>query len=145
MAALIAKILFMLFSVIALRYGLKISEYEAYWLAGFLLINSWVRQEVIILISFKNLPNKCKEKLVILQAIGIIVIKQGETRAVIYTCRYSSGQFNLHYNICRCRWLPLFHLFFIAVIPIDCKITNFSLHSFVYFFNIKFWWTHKRH
>ena len=25
-------------------------------------------------------------------------------------------------------------LFFIAVIPIDCKITNFSLHLFVYFF-----------
>jgi len=24
-------------------------------------------------------------------------------------------------------------LLFIAMIPIDCKITNFSLHSFVYF------------
>ena len=25
-------------------------------------------------------------------------------------------------------------LLFIAMIPIDCKITNFSLHLFVYFF-----------
>jgi len=31
-------ILFMLFSVITLRNGLKMSEYEAYWLTGFALI-----------------------------------------------------------------------------------------------------------
>jgi len=28
-------------------------------------------------------------------------------------------------------------LLFIAMIPIDCKITNFSLHLFVYFFGNK--------
>ena len=28
----------------------------------------------------------------------------------------------------------LVSLLFIAIIPINCKITNFSLHSFVYFF-----------
>jgi len=56
-----------------LRNGLKMSEYEAYWLTGFLLINSWACQEVITVISFKKLTNKHKE-LVILQAIGIIII-----------------------------------------------------------------------
>jgi len=34
---------------------------------------------------------KCKEKLVILQSIGIIVIKTKEARVINYTCRYSSG------------------------------------------------------
>jgi len=43
-------------------------------------------QEVIIVISFKKLTNKYKEKFVILQAIGIIVIKSKETRVVTYTC-----------------------------------------------------------
>ena len=38
--------------------------------------------------------NNCKKNFVILQSIGIIAIKSSETRAVIYTCRYSSGQFN---------------------------------------------------
>ena len=35
-----------------------------------------------------------KEKIVILHSIGIIVIKSRETRAIIHTCRYSSGHFN---------------------------------------------------
>jgi len=52
-------------------------------------LGAW--QEIIIVISFKKLANKFKEKLVILQAIGIIVIKSKETRVVTYTCRYSSG------------------------------------------------------
>ena len=49
-----------------------------------------VRQEVI---SQKKQTNKYKENLIILQSIGIIhvVIKSKETRAVTYTCRYSSG------------------------------------------------------
>ena len=34
---------------------------------------------------------KYKENLVILQLIGIIVIKNKETRVIIYTSRYSSG------------------------------------------------------
>ena len=41
----------------------------------------------------------------------------------------------------------LVSLLYIAMIPIDCKITNFPLHLFVYFFsnNYDIWWTHKRH
>jgi len=34
---------------------------------------------------------KYKEKLVILQPLGIILIKSKETRVVTYTYRYSSG------------------------------------------------------
>jgi len=44
-----------------------------------------------MVISQKKQINKYKEKLVILQSIGIIVIKSKETGVVIYTCRYSSG------------------------------------------------------
>ena len=41
----------------------------------------------------------------------------------------------------------LFSLLFIAMIPIDFKITKFSLHLFVYFFcnNYNIWWAHKHH
>ena len=35
--------------------------------------------------------HKYKKKLVILQSIGIILIKSKETRVITYTCRYSSG------------------------------------------------------
>ena len=38
-----------------------------------------------------NYLYKYKEKLVILQSIGIIVIKSKETKVITYTCRYSSG------------------------------------------------------
>ena len=47
-------------------------------------------QEIIMVISKKQ-TNKCKEKLVISQSIGIMVIKSKETRVITYTCRYSSG------------------------------------------------------
>ena len=40
----------------------------------------------------KKLTNKHREKIVILQAIGIIQIKSKETRVVADTCRYSSRQ-----------------------------------------------------
>ena len=42
MAGLILEIFLMLFSInfLTLRNGLKMSEYEAYWLMGFSLINS---------------------------------------------------------------------------------------------------------
>ena len=40
-AGLIVEMLFMLFSWI--YNGLKISEYKAYWLTDFLVINNWVR------------------------------------------------------------------------------------------------------
>jgi len=39
----------------------------------------------------KKQTNKYKEKLVILQSIGIKVIKSKETRMITYTCTYSSG------------------------------------------------------
>ena len=48
-------------------------------------------QEIIMVISQKKQTNKYKEKLVILQSIGIIVIKSKETRVITYTYRYSSG------------------------------------------------------
>ena len=44
-----------------------------------------------ILVTQKQLTNKYKEKLVILQSAGIIVKKSKETRVVMYTCRYSNG------------------------------------------------------
>jgi len=44
-----------------------------------------------MVISQKKQTNNYKEKLVILQSIGIIVIKSKETRMITYTCRYSSG------------------------------------------------------
>jgi len=57
------------------------------------------------------------------------MIKRRETRAVIYTCRYSRGQFN---GVDDC---PCFSTFSImTLIPIDCKITNFSLYFIVYLF-----------
>jgi len=42
MAKLIIEILFMLFSIIMLNNGLKMSGYEVYWLTGFPIINNWV-------------------------------------------------------------------------------------------------------
>jgi len=51
----------------------------------------------IVLHVVSYYPHTCnykyKEKIVILQSIGIIAIKSSETRSVIYTCRYSSGHF----------------------------------------------------
>ena len=46
------------------------------------------------IIIFTKQTNKYKEKFVILKSIGTTIIKSRKTRAVIYTCRYSSGQFN---------------------------------------------------
>ena len=76
---------------------------------------------LILLIYFTNNYNKYKEKLVILQSTGIIAIKSKETTVIAYTCRYSRGHLILiiqscqglyaHYNICRCRWSPLFPYF----------------------------------
>jgi len=43
----------------------------------------------IIIVTKKSYQNKCKEKFVILQSIGIMAIKSSETRSVIYTCRYT--------------------------------------------------------
>ena len=51
----------------------------------------WAHQEIIMVISQKKQPNKYKEKLVMLQSVGIIVIKSKETRVITYTCRYFSG------------------------------------------------------
>ena len=54
------------------------SKYEAYWLKDFPLIIYWACQEIIMVISQKTQTNKTKKKLVILQSIGIIVIKSKE-------------------------------------------------------------------
>ena len=39
----------------------------------------------------KKQTNKYRKKMVILQSIGIVVIKSKETRVITYTCTYSSG------------------------------------------------------
>ena len=49
----------------------------------------------IITVTKSKQRSVCMVKFVILQSIGIrVTIKSSETRAVIYTSRYSSGQFN---------------------------------------------------
>ena len=48
MAGLIVEILFMLFSVYNTCNWLKISEYEAYWLTDFQLINVWAHAKKIL-------------------------------------------------------------------------------------------------
>ena len=47
----------------------------------------------IIIIINKQTNKQVYGKFAVLQSIGIIVIKGRETRAVIYTYRYSSGKF----------------------------------------------------
>ena len=70
-----------------------------YWLTDIPIINRWARLERIInfllkqyALLIKKQTNKYKEKLVILQSIGIIVIKSKiRTRVVTYSSRYSGG------------------------------------------------------
>ena len=86
--------------------------------------------------------NKYKKKLVILQSIGILVIKSKETRVITYTYRHSSGPLIPNSSWpdriigIKCpleyRWSSLFPLLFITMIPIDC----FSLYLFFFCF---FW------
>ena len=64
------------------------SEYKAYWLRDFPLIIYWSHTPRI---NYGNLFKASKRVLVILQSIGIMVIKSKETRVITYTCRYSSG------------------------------------------------------
>jgi len=71
--------------------GLKMSEYELYWLTDFPLIISWHMPRNNYGDLSRKQTNKHKEKLVILQSIGIIVIIGKETRVVTYTCSYCSG------------------------------------------------------
>jgi len=61
---------------ITLRNGLKMREYKVYWLTDFPLIANLLgaRQEIIMVISQEKQTNKHKEKLIILQSIGMIVI-----------------------------------------------------------------------
>jgi len=47
----------------------------------------------IIIVTKEGEQANVRKKFVILQSIQIIVIKSSETRAIIYTCRYSSGHF----------------------------------------------------
>jgi len=74
---------------------------EAHWHMNFSLMSvaSMIRGHSFFEVALMNSPilQKSKqtssywEKFVILQSIGIIVIKSRETRAIIYTCRYFSG------------------------------------------------------
>ena len=74
--------------------------FPLYGFAGFLrgiavkyatiLVKFWASDQCLVY--------KYKENFVILQSMGIIVIKSRETRAVIYTCRYFSGQFNTWFS-----------------------------------------------
>ena len=67
------------------------SEFEAHWQKDFTPNNLLdARQKIIMEISQKSKQTSIKEKLVILQLIGIIAIKSKETREITYTCRYSS-------------------------------------------------------
>ena len=65
-----------------------------------------------IIIATKK-TNKYREKIVILQSIRIIAIKSREKRAVIYTCRYSSGwgstfgTISFYYDLFFMRRVPL--------------------------------------
>ena len=81
-----------------------------------------------------------KENLVILQSIGIIVIKSKETRVVTYTCKYFSGHLipnsSWHDWIigikCLLKYLQvhvttLVSLLIITMIPNACKIIKFFL------------------
>ena len=74
--------------------GRRESEYDVWqkvWgLHGIGICNEACEQ----LLELCAINNECKEKFAILQSIGIIAIKSSEIRAVIYTCRYFSGQFN---------------------------------------------------
>ena len=60
------------------------SEYKAYWLTGFPLIKLLGARHEIIMVIFKKETNKYKEKIVILQSIGIIQIKTKKTMVVTY-------------------------------------------------------------
>ena len=62
----------------------------------FLVISSWVNAMEIFLLKqyalvIKNKKKPIEVKLVILQSIGIIIIKVRKDGLVTYTCRCSSG------------------------------------------------------
>jgi len=64
------------------------SEYKVYWLTGFPIIIYCAPRNNYGDLSQKKQTNKYKEIFVILQSIGIIVMKSKETRVITYTCRY---------------------------------------------------------
>ena len=90
------------------------------------------------------------EKFVILQSIGIIVIKCKETRVITYTCRYSSGYLIphsfWHYWIIgiECpleylqvyRWSPLFPYFLCIRSLLTVKLLIFLYTCLLAFFEI---------
>ena len=100
-----------------------------------LYYNNWVHVKEQYALVIKKQTKKYKEKFVILQWIGIVVIKSKEIRVAIYTCIYSVGHLIPIIQSCQyelgikypleSRWPPLFPYFTITMNPIDCKITNF--------------------
>jgi len=93
MAGLIVEMLFMLFSV---YNTVQLAESE---LIRSIPVNIFFTNNLLEIrvpkINYGDLSkkqtSKYKEKLVILQSIGIVVIKSKETRVITYTCRYSGG------------------------------------------------------
>ena len=83
-----------------------------------------------------------KGKFVILQSIRIVAIKSKETRAVICTCRYSSGHVNAYNSAnglnqgLNCPSVgvddyPCFSTFYYYDPYIDCEITNLRTSIFL--------------
>jgi len=84
------------------------SECEVHWQTDFPLIVYWAHQEIFMVISLKKQTNKYKEKLVILQSIGIIVIKSKETMMITYTCRCSSENLIPNFSLYLCLYICFF-------------------------------------
>jgi len=88
----------------------------------------WPQNDFIATRFYEVNRADCTKTFFILQSIGIVAIKSRQTKAVIYTFRYSSGQFNPY----KCRWLPLFLYFLLLwsqlivklwVFPYTCLLT----------------------
>jgi len=89
----------------AVQQGEHIHKYKAYWYMNFSIINGCGTCEnnihghsFEVALEFTkcyNYKRKSKQTNVRkkLQSLDIIAIKSRETRSVIYTCRYSGGQF----------------------------------------------------
>ena len=72
--------------LITLRNGLKMSEYEVYWLIDFPLIIYWVRTKNNYGVFFKIANKQVQGKISNFTVIRDHSIKSKETRVVTYTC-----------------------------------------------------------
>ena len=136
---------------IALCNGASIRECKAYWHINFSLINGcknnirghsffWIGAcEFNIIIVTKKVNKKVYKEnnyFVILKSIGIIAIKSLEIRSykanhlnlLIFQWTFLIPLIKCPLEYLRVWMTDLVSLLFIAMIPIDYKITNFSLH-----------------